>query len=159
MKRLELSAGALRELVDYNPETGIFCWKGLKSQISSGQQGRYVRIAIWGRTYLAHKLVWLYVYGKWPETGLDHIDRNTKNNAISNLREVSSGDNLRNSKSYSNNKTGFRGVMFEARRGLFKAQITLNKRNIFLGYFKTAEEAGSAYQIKMDELTEEGKIK
>ncbi|MDD0156969.1 HNH endonuclease signature motif containing protein, partial [Shigella flexneri] len=49
----------------------------------------YNAINIDGVRYFAHRLAWLYVYGEWPKQEIDHIDRNRRNNAISNLRDVS----------------------------------------------------------------------
>lgn len=81
-KRDELTAGRLRELLHYNPETGTFTWiarsaHGSHIRIgaiagSSPNSNGYLQIRADGRTYKAHRLAWLYVNGEWPRADIDH---------------------------------------------------------------------------------------
>jgi hypothetical protein len=43
------------------------------------------------------------------------------------------------------NKTGFKGVRYHARDNLYEAVISVKKIKIYLGGYKTVEEAGKAY--------------
>jgi hypothetical protein len=78
---LVLTQERIKELLDYDPDTGIFKWKISKARsikvnnIAGGaEQGKYHRIRIDGKNYVAHRLAWLYVYGKWPDEYIDHIN-------------------------------------------------------------------------------------
>jgi hypothetical protein len=93
----------------------------------------YKVIRIKPKLYLAHRLIWLYHNGYFPENQIDHINRDRLDNRIENLREVSTQCNLRNSKQQSNNSSGVRGVGWFAEREKWKAYIKVNRKNIFLG--------------------------
>lgn len=76
---------------------------------------------------------------------IDHIDGNGLNNLRSNLRHATRGQNRMNTEKSCNNTTGFKGVSFYKQANKFRARITLDKKQIFLGYFETAQEAHQAY--------------
>lgn len=86
----------LHQLLEYNPETGEFFWKSCVSKrIKVGQKAGsickihgYELIGIKNKQYRAHRLAWLYVYGKWPNPEIDHINRVKTDNRIANLREA-----------------------------------------------------------------------
>ncbi len=59
----------------------------------------YRSIRLDGKSWKAHRLIWIYHYGGVPSM-LDHIDRNRLNNDIRNLRLVEKRQNLRNSRGY-----------------------------------------------------------
>jgi hypothetical protein len=99
-----------------------------------------------GRIYLAHRLAWMYVYGRWPAKGLDidHINGNRQDNRIANLREVTRGQNMQNQRrASSRSTTGLLGVLRKSRR--FAAHITADGRTHCLGTFDTPEEAHRVY--------------
>lgn len=148
-----ITAQRLREVLHYDPETGIFTWKiaprskpefiGTAAGSNHGEGYKIVKIA--QRTYLAHRLAWLYVHGVWPSFNIDHRNGNRADNRIANLRDASQSINLQNQRGpRSHNKTGFLGVK-PARNGRFAAQIVLNGKPVHLGIFKTAEEAHAVY--------------
>ncbi len=82
----------------------------------------------------------------------DHIDHNTLNNQRTNLRKSTHAENLRNRGKNSNNTTGFKGVIFDKDRGCFAAQVKVDGKNYFLGYFVTAEEAYKVYTEKLPDF-------
>ncbi|WP_353511490.1 HNH endonuclease signature motif containing protein [Escherichia sp. 10290] len=98
-----------------------------------------------GVRYFAHRLAWLYVYGEWPKQEIDHIDRNRRNNAISNLRDVSRVVNALNV-GPRNSNAGIKGVTFCQARNQWQAQINVSGKNITLGRFNTIDEAAIAYK-------------
>lgn len=150
-KEAKLTAERLRELLNYDPETGVFTWR--VSRRATARPGSVAGTitpkgyrAIWiGANYRAHRLAWLYVYGVWPTHEIDHIDGNRANNAIANLRDVTRSvnhENLRRARSDSAH--GFLGVSpFKGK--WWKARITVNGKWQHLGTFKTPEEAHAAY--------------
>lgn len=137
----------LKEILSYDPETGIFTRKKsstpkpLRLQVGSIDSNGYTVICVKSKRYKAHRLAWLYMHGYFPENVIDHMDRNPSNNAISNLREVSQACNLRNCKISKSNKSGVTGVCFVRTRGYYNAQITNNSKRTTLGNFKSKVDA------------------
>lgn len=89
-------------------------------------------------------VIWMHrVINKTP-TGLvtDHIDRNGLNNQKSNLRTSSISENNRNSM-YKNGTSKYKGVGFKGNK--WRARISVNKKQIHLGVFKSQEDAAIAY--------------
>lgn len=97
-----------------------------------------------GENYLAHRLAWLYVYGEWPKNQIDHINRIKTDNKIKNLRDVTNSTNQHNNAIRRHNTSGTTGVMTLKSKNSWGAQIYVNNKRIYLGVFKTKEEAISA---------------
>lgn len=142
----------LKELLQYDPNTGVFTWiksgRGRRANVagSIGKRG-YIEIGIDSNKYLAHRLAWLFVYGHMPLNILDHIDHNTSNNSIDNLRDVSKAENAQNQvkATRSNKSSCLIGVNFHKCRGVYRAAITTNGVKKQIGVFTSAEEAHKAY--------------
>lgn len=103
----------------------------------------YRRITLHGRQYLAHRLIWLYVYGEWPKGMLDHINRIKDDNRIENLRMADMSLNVRNRDAYPS-KTGVKGVY--PCRDKYRASIQVGDTQRHLGVFDTIEQAQKARQ-------------
>lgn len=133
----------------YNPETGLF-YKRMKAgqlkEVGCDNGHGYLRTTIAYRQTLIHQLIWLYMTGTWPNGYIDHIDNVRKNNAWSNLRLGSQGENLQNRKVAMpyNKSTGLLGTA-QVRSGKFTASICLDYKVKHLGTFDTPEEAHQAY--------------
>lgn len=149
-----LTAGRLRQLVTYCPETGHFTWNySLGSRAAAGQRAgclcrtsgrRLLRVD--GRVYLEHRLAWLYMTGKWPTLEVDHIDMESDNNRWINLREATSSQNKANRKALSTNRSGIKGVSFHKAAGKWSAQINVNGKKRHLGLFSNPQAAHEAYK-------------
>ena len=122
----------LRHHFDYDPMEGNLRWKNppLRSSSKVGDpagtllKSGYRQIKLDKRTYLAHRLVWMWFYGEDPaEFELDHMDQNKSNNRIDNLRRVSRQQNQRNLPSNSRSKSGVRGVSKVGQRFVASYQI------------------------------------
>lgn len=154
----EITQAELREIVHYDQHTGLFTWaKRLSNRIRIGSVAGsitthgYVMIRINGKNCFAHRLVWLYVHGFFPENDIDHIDRVRHNNSLGNLREVSRSCNIRNSGLRSGNTSGIKGVYFDSLRGKWRSQISVNNKNIHLGIFdKKIDAAKSRHAAEME---------
>ena len=151
VSRPELTAEKLRELLHYDPETGIFTWKvstsnGVKvGDITGCPSGPgYLGIRLQRRLHSAHRLAWLYVYGRWPKGQIDHINRNRTDNRICNLREVSHKQNNQNRSKAGNNTSGHTGVVWHKQRSKWQATIKHNQKNVSLGLFTNLEDAVAA---------------
>jgi len=81
----------------------------------------------------------------FPEKGIDHINGNTLDNRKKNLRLCNQSENLRNRSKPINNSSGYKGVSFDKKRGMFRADIRHMYKRHFLGHFHTAQEASNAY--------------
>jgi hypothetical protein len=147
-------------LWDYDSNSGVLTWKINKGVAKLGyiagstNTRGYINISYGGHLYYAHRLAWLLYYKRWPDSNLiiDHIDGNKTNNKIENLRECTRSQNKQNSTLYKNNALGIKGVRFIAERNLYIARIYVKGQAVYLGSFKTAEDARDAYNTKAEEL-------
>jgi hypothetical protein len=144
----------LRELLTYDPDTGVFTWRGGVRRVRPGMiaghappSTGYRRIFIDQKPYVAHRLAWLYVHGRWPLADIDHADGDPGNNALANLREASRTQNHGNRKRACNNRSGFKGVSFKPECNKWYARIYVSYRQHHLGYFSTPEAAAAAYAV------------
>lgn len=149
-----VSAARLRELLHYDPETGVFTWRVNRGRTAKAgsiagfickPQG-YINTSVDGRTYKTHRLAWLHVYGEWPLQDIDHLNGVRTDNRIANLRDVSRSFNMQNRRTHStHNKAGVLGVSFHKKTKKWMAQITNNGRRITLGYYETTDLAYAFY--------------
>lgn len=168
MAKTDLTAQIVRELLHYDPETGVFTWLPRRLEFFSkemyaktwntqfaGKEARglsngYLSIRVLNRAYWSHRLAWLYVHGQWPEGVVDHINGNRLDNRISNLRDVNDAINAQNIRTApkKGSKTPL-GVFFNQRKVLrkFSASINICGRTKHLGYFDTETDAHNAYLI------------
>ena len=142
----------LMEFLAYDHSTGLFTWITspakrfpVGTQAGSVNSAGYIAICCLGQLYLAHRLAWLFTYGKWPTGDIDHINGNRSDNHIANLRDVTRSVNQQNLKNArSDNQTGFLGVK-RARNGSYEARINLGGCYVHIGTFPTPTEAHEAY--------------
>ena len=152
----DLTAARLRELLAYDPETGVFTWRmavGRWGRIPAGSVAgvRSVRgaivIGIDKKPLYAHRLAVLYVTGNWPSGDVDHRDGNPANNAWNNLRDVLHAVNTENRRRPIKNKASGLplGVSIDHRDGAFRADITVAGKCKSLGRHATPDAAHAAY--------------
>jgi len=91
--------------------------------------------------YQAHRLAWLYIYGKFPEHYIDHINGNKSYNRISNLREATASENNRNSILRKDSTSKVKGVHWCNRQMKWVASIKVDNKSIYLGSFSDLEKA------------------
>lgn len=139
-----LTAERLRSLVSYDKETGLFTW--LKSGAVAGwlENTGYIRIKIYGRSFVAHRLAWLWMMGEWPEERIDHRDLDYSNNRWDNLRPATNSLNSANRSVMSNNELGIKGVRHHE-CGKFVARICVNGKPRYLGLFDNPDDARAKY--------------
>ena len=146
-----ITQSRLKELLHYDPETGVFTWAVRRNGIRNGgvagglDAKGYRKIGVDGRLYLAHRLAWLYVHGVWPQAQMDHRNGVHDDNRISNLREATNAQNSQNRALHANNTSGFPGVTWFWQRRKWMSQITFDGKRKGLGYFDDPEEAHEAY--------------
>ena len=142
-----LTVEFLREILHYEPETGVLTWRVQpngrvpKGSVAGYTHEGYIALKIKRKRYFAHNLAWFYVYDEWPNCQLDHIDLNPKNNRIANLRLCTVAQNLQNRSIQSNNTSGHPGVKWHKNMQKWTANIGVNGRRIWCGSFDLIEEA------------------
>lgn len=149
--RDDLTAERLRELVEYDPITGVFIRRVklyktgvIGEPIGCVNAAGRVELSIDGGIYFAHRIAWLYMTGKWPANVIDHIDGDPLNNTFRNLRDVTQFGNMQNQRRPSrNNTSGYLGV--RKKRNRWAATITTLGKVRNIGVFDTPEEAHAAY--------------
>jgi HNH endonuclease len=139
-----LTFDRLREVLEYNPESGVWVWivrTGQKSKpgkiAGSLDNDGYVVIRIDRANYRAHRLAWLYMTGSWPRVTIDHINLEPADNRWVNLREATYSQNNANRR-----RCGASGI-----KGVYphKGRWRVNFRNKYVGLFDTQEQAREAY--------------
>lgn len=158
----DLTVERLKELLHYEPETGVFTWR-VKTNKSRNWVGKragcanvstgYVMIGIDGHDIRAHRLAWFYMTGEWPANEVDHRNTDKGDNRWDNLRQATTrlnGENKR--RANRNSKTGFLGV--SPHRNRFMARIKVNGKHKCLGTFDTPEQAHAAYVATKRQLHE-----
>jgi len=140
----ELTQRFLKEVLDYNPASGVLVWRKSRGSVKTGTVAgsewlskdgkRYRQIRILGSLYYAHRIVFLYVDGCMPSEEVDHINGNGLDNRWCNLRLVSSSLNRRNTRLSRQNTSGVVGVSWLDDKKKFFAQIKINRETKFLGY-------------------------
>lgn len=145
----------LSRRIKYDADTGAFHWIDSGNDNSGKPAGfkkkdGYVRIKFMGKEWMAHVIAWALTYGTLPELEIDHINRQRDDNRLSNLREVTHAENMRNmgindrlTKKYGCSTT-IRGCTL-TKSGKWQAQIHIRGKAMYLGVFDTPEMATAAY--------------
>jgi HNH endonuclease/AP2 domain len=143
----------LKELLEYNPDTGIFTWNKkpnrriLVNSIAGFKSLGYISIRLLGRIYRAHRLAWLYMTGSWPQKEyIDHINGIKDDNRFCNLREATNSENCFNSAKRPLNTSGYKGVSYDKSRNKWSVRATINTKKYFIGRYESAEMAYEIYK-------------
>jgi hypothetical protein len=150
----------LKLLCHYDPDTGVFMrirkitWTGniieSKSVPSKITKFGYYQMNIFGRPYAVHRLIFLYMTGRFPKNDVDHINGDRIDNRWANLREVTRRENMMNVGVRSNSTTGVTGVSRRKDTGKYVAYVDVEGKRIRLGSFDTLGEAAEA-RVKASE--------
>lgn len=159
----ELTQQRLKEIIHYDPDTGIFTqitarrrWGSIAAGTRLGVKAYrkkviplYIRLNIDGIPYLAHRVAVLYMTGRWPILPfVDHIDTDPFNNRWLNLREATHSQNCANRGA---TREGALKWAYAAPNGKWKSIIAVGKKQKYLGTFNTANEAHlAAFEIAKD---------
>lgn len=159
----------LREILDYDPETGFLTWKARTPDMfrDGARGGAAAACRAWNNRYSgcralcaidscgycgghllnksvrAHRIIWAWVHDEWPNQ-IDHINGDKADNRLANLRPVTNQINLQNASLYSNNTSGSIGVYWYRQTKKWRAQIRVDGRCISLGYFSNFDDAVAA---------------
>ena len=149
--RNSLTAARLRDLLDYDPLTGVFTRRVTRGNQAKGSVAGhlsatdgYCYVDVDRKKYRAHRLAWFYVHGAWPAQDIDHRDTVKSHNWISNLRPADDSLNKQNMRvARADNRLGVLGVTQVGDK--FRAKIFYGGKSHNLGRHVTAELASVAY--------------
>lgn len=153
-----LTAESARQLFSYDPVEGVLRWKVRRKGIQVGwvaghmNDRGYVMVIVNHKTHMAHRVIWLMMTGAWPLQTIDHINNRPEDNRFENLRAASQTQNHGNRRMRRDASCGYKGVIFDKRRGKYVARICINYKTRHLGQFDTAEDAHAAYVAAAQEL-------
>ncbi len=151
MTKSIISQEQLKQLLNYCPETGIFTWLVQRQCIKAGsvagfyhsttlaKHSGYRKVIVCGKQYFEHRLAFLYMTGSIPKE-VDHINRIRDDNRWANLRPTNRSINMLNASTYNSNTSGCKGVSCR-KDGKFTANITVNKKRIYLGIYEQIWDA------------------
>jgi hypothetical protein len=143
----DLTQERLKELLDYDPATGDFIRKVARGNRKAGsvagtsRPDGYRQIMVDGRTYLSHRLAFLFMEGSFPPAFVDHINHKEADNSLANLRHATNKENGRHTAMHVNNSSGINGVSWNKRLGKWMACIRVDGKQIYLGITHDKEEA------------------
>lgn len=174
MAKRELpSPDVLRQLLDYDPETGRLHWKArsiehVRAGCTTPAKHRSIT-ANWNKRYagkealtcvqsssgyrtgavqcvpcVAHRVAYAIYHGEHAPEEIDHINGNKGDNRIVNLRAVNHAENAKNVSLYSSNKSGVPGVRWEQSHKAWAAKINFGGKQRRIGRFKNKEDAIAA---------------
>lgn len=153
-----LTQSRLMELFIYDSVTGEFTRTMSKRSDRIGKPAGapngfgHIQIRIDGVLHMAHRLAFLYVYGSFPTTNVDHIDGNPSNNSICNLRLATPKENQENVKLRVDNTSGHKGVTWNTRDRKWVARVQHHRVRILVGKFDLLDQAVQAVKSTRDML-------
>jgi hypothetical protein len=150
-----LTQERLRELIDYNPATGIAFWKAghrcAGKRVGTIQRAKrskpYRRLSLsegWENKKNLSHVAFFYMTGQWPPDEVDHENGDTVDDRWDNLRLSTRAQNEANRGARRNSKSGIKGV-FPTKDGRFRSEIYRCGLRTYLGIFATAQAAHRAY--------------
>lgn len=167
MRVTDIAIETLREALRLEPDTGRLFWKmrpihhfvsykgwavwnakhaGTEACTAINDSGyKIMQITLGGLSKMlkGHRVVFALHHGRWPAGKVDHKNLAPADNRPDNLREATNSQQEGNKRANPRNLTGLKGV--SKRRYNYEARISIDGKQIALGWFKTAEQAHAAY--------------
>ena len=141
----------VKKLFHYDAKSGMLLWRnGNGRNVKPWQEAKslnncgYYAVKIQGKDYRVHRIIWLYVNGKFPDRYIDHKNRIRNDNRLCNLRDVNTTDNAQNISLPSHNKSGYIGVSWIKSHNSWTVYVKVDKKNKWLGYYKNLDDAIAA---------------
>lgn len=149
----DFTAEQLQQRLTYDPETGLFAWvPGCTRRFPNGGPAGvkdpegYIRISVFKRFCMAHRLAWLQMTGMWPVGQIDHINGIRSDNRFCNLRDVDPAMNAQNRRAAHKSSThGYLDASLNRKTNRWVAKIDANGKRTTIGTFATPQEAHEAY--------------
>lgn len=145
--RLDLTQERLKQMLRYDPETGVFTRIRANGTAKVGdvagtrKPDGYRAISIDGRLYQANRLAWLYMTGDWPPELVDHRDRDPSNDRWANLRAATPSQNAGNSATKIRSISGVKGVHWNKAMRRWCAQVKVERKIAHTSYHTSIDSA------------------
>jgi hypothetical protein len=146
-----LNVERLRQVLNYDPATGMFTWKvSLRNRTLPGDKAGYMNnqgymlCVIDQQKIRLHRAAWAIYYGTMPEGHLDHINGVRHDNRIENLRIATASENMQNTALRKNSTTKVKGIHLRKDTGKYSSSITVNGVTHWLGCFDNISDAKRA---------------
>ena len=136
---------------------GCLFWKKSFQRVNAGDKAgtivknKYIQIEHKRSKFLAHRVIFKMFYGENPKF-VDHINGDTFNNKIENLRRATNAQNAQNSKIRIDNFSGVKGVAFVKKSNKWIARVMVNNKSHWCGTYESIELAESAVKSKREQL-------
>lgn len=143
MREIPLTQGKVALVDDEDYERVMqFKWHAVR-----GRNSWYARRSIRTAPKTKQKTLWMHRLLVDAAKGdfVDHSDGDGLKNTRQNVRKCTRAQNARNQRTAKHNTSGFKGVSFHKLKRVWQANIRVDSRLIYLGSFKSAEEAAKAY--------------
>lgn len=143
----DISRDELVKILDYDKTDGTFRWKvkSCRKEVGSiagyKRSDGYIQIVIKRKPYMAHRLAWVYEFGRITDFDIDHINGIRCDNSISNLRKATRTQNNQNRKINKNSISGVKGVGWNSNKQQWVARCTVNGERIYIGSFDDIKSA------------------
>jgi hypothetical protein len=163
-KRSEIAQAIVRELLIYDPVTGLFEWRprdrkwfpsaNAWSTWNTKNAGKRAFTyaddgcntgSFFGLGVQAARVAFLYMTGRWPDPEVDHRNGVNGDDRWTNLREATHLQNSANRRRHDDNRSGFKGVTWQASKRKWAARICVKGRTFSLGYHDLKSAAFLAY--------------
>lgn len=151
----------LRRAILYDPESGTMTWRAKsgadrearrwnaryagRPALSTADDQGYLTGTFNRKHMKAHRVAWAIFYSRWPEAEIDHINGNTGDNRVSNLREATRTQNAQNTAKRKGGLSRYRGVSRDGKK--WRAIINANGMRLNLGSFDNEKKAAIAYDL------------
>lgn len=168
----------LHLLFDYRADTGLLYWKARlpcmfratdaktpeqqcnwwnsryagRQAFTAKKDSGYFGGPFFGKSVMAHRVVWALHFGEWPLGDIDHMNGDRLDNRLCNLRTVTDAINAMNRRPNRGKMSGLPHGVSRKKDGVYFAQIQRGKKNRHLGFFPTPEKAHDAYTRASIEL-------
>lgn len=153
--KFELTPDSVREIFEYRD--GELFWKVSRGNVLEGRKAGvinkrgYLQLMLQKKNYLGHRIIFLIHHGYMPAE-IDHIDGNTRNNRIENLREATHEQNIANIGIRKTNTSGAKNVTYRERERKWEVAVTCNGKRFYGGRFSeflAAKSAADELRIKV----------
>ena len=141
---MSLKLDSLNELFEYRD--GELFFKRSRGTMKAGRKagtlkpdGR-IHVSINKKLYLLHRIIFAMHHDYLPEM-VDHIDGDTTNNRIENLRAAVHAENAWNAKARIDNVSGIKNITYNKKYKRWIVRVQANKRRVYMGSFKDVETA------------------
>jgi len=132
-------------------------WQKLFSNKEAGRlcKNTYYHTQLNKKNYFNHRIIYALYNNTidFADKFIDHIDNNKLNNNPVNLRLATISENNYNSKTYKNNKSGYKNITFK--NGKYVVELRHKRKYFYLGAFEKLEEAIAVRNEKAKELAGE----